>query len=348
MSEEMDLGDNGMTEIRKSRLARLAPALLLAFLAPMFAEVLPGATRFSSIFVLPIEMAVWGGGAVLARAIVRKRRLGWWSLLLLGLALAIAEEFLIQQTSVAPMVIRLKGETWARAFGVNYLYLLWALAYESIWVVLMPTLAVEMVFSEQRDETWLSRAGAIVTATLFAVGCFFAWFTWTQIARTQVFHQPPYTPPLLWVVAAAAAIALLIVAALRFPTKVPSCLAPPPPWLLGLMGAIWAVLWFGLVVLAFGIDPHFPEAAAAGAGVIVIACLVCFVPRWAAGAGWSRRHNFALVAGSLTGSMAFSFVGFICSISNDLWFKIAVDLAALAGLVWLGRRIQFEAKSAAI
>ena len=88
----------------------------------MFAEVLPGATRFSSIFVFPIEMAVWGGGAVW-RARSSKRRLGWWSLLLLGLALAVAEEFLIQQTSVAPMVIRLKGETWARAFGLNYVYL---------------------------------------------------------------------------------------------------------------------------------------------------------------------------------------------------------------------------------
>jgi hypothetical protein len=345
--KKINSGDTGMTEIRKSQIARMAPAFLLAFLAPLFAEVLPGATRFSSIFVFPIEMAVWGGGAVLARAIVRKRRLGWWSLLLLGLALAIAEEFLIQQTSVAPMVIRLKGETWARAFGVNYVYLLWALAYESIWVVLMSTLAAELVFPRQRHETWLSRAGAIVTATLFAVGCFFAWFTWTQIARTKVFHQPPYTPPLQWVVAAAAAIALLILAALRSPPKVPSWLAPPRPWLVGLLGAIWAVLWFGLVVLAFGIDPHFPEVAAAGAGLIVIACLLYFVPRWAAGAGWSGRHNFALIAGSLTGSMAVSFVGFIGPPSNDLWFKIIVDLAALAGLAWLGRRLKFESKSAA-
>ena len=64
----------------------MAPALALAFAAPMFAEVLPGATRFSSIFVLPIEMAVWGGGAVLARALVRSRGLGWWSLLFLALA----------------------------------------------------------------------------------------------------------------------------------------------------------------------------------------------------------------------------------------------------------------------
>jgi hypothetical protein len=97
-----------MTDGSRGLLNRMAPALLLAFLAPMFAEVLPGATRFSAIFVFPIELAVWGGGALMARAIVRTRGLGWWSLLLFGLALAIAEEFLIQQTSVAPLVIRLK------------------------------------------------------------------------------------------------------------------------------------------------------------------------------------------------------------------------------------------------
>ena len=41
----------------------------------------------------------------------------------------------------------------------------------------------------------------------------------------------------------------------------------------------------------------------------MIALLLVFVPRWAAHAGWSRRHDFALIAGSLTGSMAVSFVG---------------------------------------
>src|SRR5437660_1176769 len=80
-----------------------------------------------SIFVFPVEMAVWGGGAAMARALVRKLGRGWYALLLLGLALAVAEELLIQQTSTAPMVIRLKGETWARAFDLNYVYLIWAL-----------------------------------------------------------------------------------------------------------------------------------------------------------------------------------------------------------------------------
>ena len=237
-------------------------------------------------------------------------------------------------------MIRLKGETWARAYGINYIYLLWALVYESVWVVLMPTLVVELVFPERGREPWLSRAGAIVTAALFAIGCFFAWFSWTQIARTKVFHQAPFAPPLGWLAVAVAAIALLIFVALRLPSKSRQRgLTPPRPRLLSLIGAIWAVLWFGLVVLAFGIDPAFPEAAAGAGGLFIVALLLIFVPRWAAHPQWSRAHDFALIAGSLTGSMTVSFVGFIGSANMDLWFKVVVDLLAIAGLVWLGRRI---------
>jgi hypothetical protein len=329
-----------MTDERRSWFNRVAPALTLAFLAPMFAEVLPGATRFSSIFVFPIEMAVWGGGAVMARALVRSRGLGWWSLLFLGLALSLAEEFLIQQTSVAPMVMRLKGETWARAFDVNYVYLIWALVYESVWVVLMSTLAAELVFAHRGTEPWLNRAGASVTGIVFLVGCFFAWFTWTQIARTKVFHQPPFTPPLQWVLIAAAAIVLLIVTALRIPKQPRSrSLTPPWPWLLGFVAAIWAVLWFGLVVLAFGLAPQLPAAWIAAGALVITSLLLIFVPRWAASSEWGRAHDYAVLVGALGGSMAVSFVGFIGGASLDLWFKIIVDAAAFIWLVWLGRRV---------
>lgn len=322
------------------QLSRIAPAIALAFAAPMLAEVLPGATRFSSIFVFPIEMAVWGGGAVLARALVRSRGLGWWSLLCLGLALAIAEEFLIQQTSVAPLVIKLKGETWARAFDVNYVYLIWALVYESAWVVLMPTLAVELMFPRRRQEPWLNRAGAIATGILFCIGCFFAWFSWTQIARTKVFHQPPYTPPLHWILAASLAILILIVAALRSPERLTArTWKPPQPWLVAILSAVWAALWFGLVVLAFGIAPQVPTEAVAVAALVVAMLLLLVVPLWLADAAWSRRHDYALLAGGLAGSMAVSFVGFIGPPTIDLWFKVAVDLAALGWLAWLGRQV---------
>src|SRR5262249_883314 len=114
---------------------RAAPALTLLALAPLVAQLLPGPTPFTALFLFPIEMGVWGGGAVLIRYAVRRWQLGWLNLLCLALALALAEECLIQQTSLAPMVLQLKGQVYARAIGVNYVYLLWALVYEAAFVV---------------------------------------------------------------------------------------------------------------------------------------------------------------------------------------------------------------------
>ena len=115
--------------------SKAAPGLSLMLLAPLLAEILPGATRLSAIFVLPIEICMWGGGALFIRYAVRRWQLGWRNMLLLALALAIAEECLIQQTSLAPLVIQIKGQVYARAFCVNYVYLLWALVYEAVFVV---------------------------------------------------------------------------------------------------------------------------------------------------------------------------------------------------------------------
>ena len=140
---------------KESWLRRALPAVTLMVLAPMVAEVLPGATRISAIFVLPIEIVIWGGGAVMIREVVRRRRLGWLNMLLLAVALAVAEECLIQQTSLAPMVIKLKGAEYARAFGVNYVYLLWALVYESLFVVFIPIGLSELIFWRRR-RGWLA------------------------------------------------------------------------------------------------------------------------------------------------------------------------------------------------
>ncbi|HEX5184048.1 MAG TPA: hypothetical protein VFW19_12980 [Allosphingosinicella sp.] len=318
---------------------RIAPGLVLMLLAPLMAELLPGATRFSSIFVFPVEMAVWGGGAVMIRALVRRRGLGWWNLVLLGLALALAEECLIQQTSLAPLVVQIKHQVWARAFGINYVYLIWALVYEAVWVTLLPVLLAEMLFPDRREEAWLSRAGATIVGLLFVLGCLLAWFSWTHIARVQIFHLPPYTPPLPAVIMSLACVLALIWAGLRLRPAAPRPSAPPAPWLAGLAGAVWAILWYGLCLLAFGIQPSVPPIAAIGGALAVTAAVIALLPGWTASPVWRPAHDYALVLGALTGSMAASFVGFIGSPAPDVWFKIVSDALAFLLLLLFGRRI---------
>jgi hypothetical protein len=199
-------------------------------------------------------------------------------------------------------------------------------------------LVVEMIFPDRRSATWLNRSGAIVTGMLFMAGCFLAWFTWTQIARTKVFHQPPFSPPRELVAIAVVGIALMIFGALRLrPSRSAGAAQPPPRAVISPLAATWAVLWYGLVLLAFGIAPQVPPLVAVAAALTVVTLLIVFIPRWVSSPGWTRRHAYWLIAGALAGSMAVSFIGFIGSDPRDLWFKIIVDVLALLGLYGLAR-----------
>src|SRR5579862_7045872 len=112
-----------------TRHRRIGPAFALLLLSPIIAEVLYGATRLSVIFVLIPEIMTWGCAALLIRECVRRWRKGWPSMLLMGLALAVAEECIIQQTSIAPLV-GLAEHAYGRVWGVNWIYFLWARSEE--------------------------------------------------------------------------------------------------------------------------------------------------------------------------------------------------------------------------
>jgi hypothetical protein len=323
---------------------RMLPALSLMVLAPLIAEVLPGATRMSAIFVLPIEILVWGGAAVLIREVVRRLQLGWLNMLLLAMALSVAEECVIQQTSLAPMVIKLKGVEYARDFDVNYVYFLWALIYESLFVVLIPIGLVELIFRDQREQGWLNAAGISTVGLLFVPGCFFAWFTWTQIARTKVFHLEPYTPPPFQMAIAAASIALLIALAtgpLRHQlARRSNGLHPPHPLALFLLSGIATIVIFGLTLLGFGISPTFPPLAAVMIGLTLIVLLIAFLPRFYAHKSWTTWHQVAILYGAILTNMAIFFVGFIGATPLDFYGKVIVDTISVVLLFWLALRMR--------
>lgn len=315
-----------------------APAITLMIMAPLLTEVLPGATRFSSIFVLPIEMLVWGGGALLIRYAVRRWNLGWQGMLFLAIALAMAEEFIIQQTSVAPMVIRLKGTTYARAFSINYVYLLWALIYESVFVVFLPVYLVELVFPERKERLWINKPGFFVLIPLFLIGSLLAWFSWTRIARHKVFKLPVYNPPMLITILAFVIIIGLAYGALRKKNNM-SAARSFKPWsalAIAITGFIWAVVLYALVLLGFGINPSFPPAAAVALGALLIVVALYLVPRWTRYSEWNTNNTYALIFGTVLGSMVISFVGFIGTTGADLNFKIITNIAAVILLILLG------------
>ncbi len=196
----------------------------------------------------------------------------------------------------------------------------------------------ELLFPNRRDDLWMNKLGLVTVAIFFALGAFFAWFSWTQIARPQVFHVPIYNPPLRHLLIAVLSMAALIYGALgRFrkllaqPT--PGLRTPPPPWVLGTFACIWANLLYVIALLAFGIAPQFPPAIAMSAGVLLAGLAVFLLPRWTAHSKWGEMHLYGTIFGTVTGSMMLSFVGFIGGLPIDLYFKIVVDALALILLI---------------
>jgi hypothetical protein len=317
------------------------------FLSPLIAEILPGSTRFSSIFVFPIEMLVWGGGALLIRYIARKMNLDWKSILLMGLALSIAEEFIIQQTSLAPMVVQIKGITYARAFGVNYVYLLWAMIYETVFVVLIPIGLTQIIFRKRSAELWIGKPGVIITSVLFILGSFMAWYSWTRIARPAVFHVPLFNPSIMEVSSAVLLIAGLIFTAIRLKKNHVSFKSPvlalPASWILVSSGLLWAVILYIIVILAFGVLPSFPPALAIFIGLILIASASYFLPGWFHNSDWQNKHSYSVIFGVILGSMVAGFVGFIGAAPLDLYFKILSNLIALMFLIWIWFKVRRNA-----
>ncbi|MGA7409369.1 MAG: hypothetical protein WBW33_02725 [Bryobacteraceae bacterium] len=321
---------------------RIAPAITLLILAPVVAEVLSGATRVSFLVVLIPEIMVWGCGALMIREIALRWRAGWTSMLLLGLALAVAEEFIIQQTSIAPLPW-LSGQAYGRAFGVNWVYFLYMLGYESVWVVLVPIQLTQLIFPERRNEEWLRTGGLVISAPVFMLGSFIAWFTWTQQARTVVFHAPKYSPPPALIFAGLLAIALLAAAAWAVRGIADAGMSPsrkaPNPWLVKMGTFLLGMPWWVLISLVF--IPNVPIAPAIplAAGLLWAILAYAVIRRWSSSTEWSDIHRWGVVFSAILVCMVGGFAGSSVWPRIDVIGKAVLNVIAVVSLLALARKL---------
>jgi hypothetical protein len=318
----------------------IAPALTLMVLAPLVAEVLSGATRLSYIFVLIPEILVWGGGALLIRETVRRWGGGWPGMLSLGLCLSIAEEFLIQQTSLAPLPWLGNIPIYGRVWGINWPYFLFMLGYESVLVVMVPVQLTELLFPQRRNTLWLRRRGLIVVSILFLIGSYIAWFAWTQRARPITFHVPTYTPPTITLALGTLAIALLTMLAYALRTSTPPVTntGKAPTWLVALGTLFFGFPWYILITLVFVPRP-VPLWIPMLGGVIWATLAFLLVRRWTSSSNWGDLQRWALASGATLVCMVAGFSGSSTWLRIDLIAKIVMNVIAAALLLWLGTRI---------
>ena len=325
------------------------PALTLVFLAPFIAEVLSGATKVSILFVLIPEMMVWGCGALLIRELVRRWGGGWASLLCLGLGLSIAEEFLIQQTSLAPLPFPGALVRYGRAWGVNWIYFLFMLGFESVFVVLVPVRVTEMLFAERRNELWLRTRGMVITSVIFLLGCRIAWYAWIKRARPIVLHAPPYDVPWVTILAGFLAIALLGVGAyaVRGIGTPGATRSTPSAWVVGLVVLVLGFPWYALMGFVFTPkQPHvgFGWVLAAGVAWGILGMLV--LGHWAASARWTELHQWAAVFSATLVCMIAGYLGSSTWSRVDLIGKIVFNVIAVVGFLMLLGRVRRRAEPA--
>jgi hypothetical protein len=320
-----------------------APIWTLLVLAPLIAEVLNGSTRISFIFVLIPEIMVWGVGALLSRELVRRWRAGAMSLLSLGLALSIAEEFIIQQTSIAPLPFPGADAGLDRVWGVNWLYFLFMLGFESVWVVLVPVQVTELIFPTHRDQPWLRKRGLIACCITFVVGAYIAWFGWTQQARPNKLHVPPYHPPLVTIFLGLAAIVLLVIAAYRLRgfSQASQVEGRPAanPWVVGVAAFVLSGAWFELITLVFVPRPQLPHWLPLVAGVAWALLAFALIRHWTNSSKWSDTHRWSLSFGGTLATMAVGYLSFAGWSRIDLIGKAVLNILATAGFLVLARKL---------
>ncbi|HKW16442.1 MAG TPA: hypothetical protein VJO35_02930 [Terriglobales bacterium] len=332
--------------VSKPRFSGAIWALLL--LSPFIGELLSGSTRTSFLFVFIPEVMVWGVGALLCRELVRRWRAGGVSLLMLGLALSIAEEFIIQQTSIAPLPFPGSHPDYARLWGVNLVYLLFMLGYESVWVVVIPVQVTELFFPQHSRLTWLRLRGIIIACIVFLVGSRIAWYGWTQQARPRM-NAAPYHPPLAMIVLGFAAIAALI--AIAYLVRNVGLSSPgdqrraAPAWVGGLMAFVMGAAWFALIAQYFipkPVQPSWiPIVAGAGWAALAFALFVW----WSSRRAWGETHRLASTFGGTLACMVVPYLSMASWSKIDVIGKIVFDILALVSFALLARNVLAQKKS---
>jgi hypothetical protein len=319
------------------------PAVTLLLLAPLVGEVLNGATRLSFIFAFVPQIMVWGCGVLLIREAAHRWKAGWPSVILLGLALSTIVEVLVLQTSVAPLpwLQMASIPVYDRVWGVNWLWFVFMLGYETVWIVLVPILLTELRFPARRHDAWIGTRGLTIAAIVFLVGCVGLWALWTQSAMPVAFKQPKYWPPRSTLLLGAAGTLALVGAAYaaRGLASRTSLSRAPSPWIAGVAAVALSVPWWFLIVLVFAPMPSVPFwiAVLAAPFWALAACLV--FARWSASPAWTDRHRWALAFGALLVCMLLGYLGSSLWPRIDLVAKIVLNAIAAALMVSLGRTV---------
>ncbi len=304
---------------------RLSPGLTLLLLGPICGELLSGHQSLFE-FVNPLAFVLtslpYGFGAIICRELTVRWRKGWFSLVLLGIAYGLFEEFVVARSVWDPSWAELGAiRDYSYWHGLTWTYAEVLLHFHLTVSILTPVILTELLFPERRGERWVTNrqlAGCFVGLGLWipvlwlinpftppAVGFVLTWLgmigllalAWALPARVLPGRPGTSTRPLWYAVVAAVNMTVVFLAVFMLP-EISQRWLPPWPVMFAFVALADAIL-FGLVLIWSG-----------------------------NGTTWDDRHKLALVVGFLAFFLVF-----------DVLQSFAQGLLVAVGAAWAVRKL---------
>lgn len=268
------------------RATLLRPALFAAALSPVVAELLTATTpprAFADPLPALCRFLLYGCGVLVVHELAIGWRRGWPAVMFLGLAFGTVVEGLVSRSLFTTewLLIGLLGD-YGHWLGINWHFTLLMLVFHAVYSIALPLLLAELVWPASRGRTWLDPAATQMLLTGFIAAALY-----------DRRNAMPAAPRSAWIALGMLAILVYLARHARGPRRPPRRMHPP--WLLACAAAGWVVLW----LLAQVLLPEL-ELAKFHAWLLLLGLIVLASWRWAvSAAGWTDRHQLAVVAGLL-------------------------------------------------
>jgi hypothetical protein len=272
---------------------KLAPALALFLIAPLFGEMISGSTPLNE-YVNPVTFItlslLYGCGAIIVRELVVRWRAGWQGLLLLGVAYGIYEEGILVQSFFDPGWQDL-GElgVYGRAAGVNWVWTELLIVFHAAISIAASIACVHALYPDRRDQPWITNRRWWVANW---IGLLALTPIWTALIQ--------YDAGAWWYLAWLAVIVLVAAARWVRPDASPAPAAVPTRphwfWLTGFLATLIVFLY----VYGSGESKSVPFQLTLLILAAFIITLIRLLKRMSgAFQAWDDRHRIALTNGSL-------------------------------------------------
>ena len=310
---------------------RIAPALVLVFLAPFVGEVLLGNTPLRLIGAYLLVLPMYGFGALFIRELSRRTGRGWPTILILGVAYGVVEEGLADMSLFNPNFLGQHLLSYGNLFGIGWPWWFFVLTLHAVWSIGVSIALAEALFARHGPYPWLGRTGLVVSGVVFGLGVVLVHFVGGEGYKLSAGE----------LVLSLALVAVLTAVAFLLPRRrVTQPAGPqqaPSPWVAGVTAFVLTGAFMSVTRLAYTLK--------LSAVVLILVYFLLYglavlaVWRWSRRIGWNAEHRFALAAGAL---LTYAWYGFVQAPHDalDLVGQAIFALLALGVLILASRQVR--------